>query len=46
MSLFLLNAQKSILELIKQAKGSLTHSISGVDFVLEKFAWQTAYAAC
>ena len=46
MSLFLLNAQKLILELIKQAKGSSSHSITGVAFVLEKFAWQTANAAC
>jgi len=43
--LFLLNPQKSIAEVIKQAKGSSSHSINGVDLMLEKFAWQTGYAA-
>lgn len=44
-ALFLLNPQKSISEVIKQAKGSSSHSINGVDLMLEKFAWQTGYAA-
>jgi putative transposase len=43
--LFLLNPQKSISEVIKHAKGSSSHSINGVDLMLEKFAWQTGYAA-
>ena len=43
--LFLLNPQKSIADIIKQVKGSSSHSINGVDLILEKFAWQTGYAA-
>lgn len=43
--LFLLNPQKSITEVIKQAKGGSSHSINGGDLILEKFAWQTGYAA-
>lgn len=43
--LFLLNPQKSITEVIKQAKGGSSHSINGGDLILEKFAWQIGYAA-
>lgn len=44
-ALFLLNPQKSIAEVIKQIKGSSSHSINGENLILEKFAWQTGYAA-
>ena len=44
-SLFLLNPQKSIADVIKQIKGSSSHSINGENLILEKFAWQTGYAA-
>ena len=41
----LLNPSKSITDVIKQIKGSSSHSINGGNFILEKFAWQTGYAA-
>ena len=44
-ALFLLNPSKSIADVIKQIKGSSSHSINGGDFMLEKFSWQTGYAA-
>lgn len=44
-ALFLLNPQKSIADVIKQIKGSSSHSINGENLILEKFAWQTGYAA-
>ncbi|MFE3867472.1 IS200/IS605 family transposase [Flavobacterium sp. LS2P90] len=44
-ALFLLNPQKSIADVIKQIKGSSSHSINGENLMLEKFAWQTGYAA-
>jgi REP element-mobilizing transposase RayT len=37
-SLFLLNPQKSITDVIKQVKGSSSHSINGENLILEKFA--------
>jgi REP element-mobilizing transposase RayT len=43
--LFLLNPQKSIADVIKQIKGSSSHSVNGENLMLEKFAWQTGYAA-
>ena len=43
--LFLLNPQKSIVEVIKQIKGSSSHYINQNDLTTEKFAWQTGYAA-
>ncbi|MCH5717566.1 transposase [Niabella hibiscisoli] len=43
--LFLLNREKSIAEVIKQIKGSSSHFINQNDFINEKFAWQTGYAA-
>ncbi len=43
--LFLLNGQKSISEVIKQVKGSTSHSINEQNIILEKFTWQTGYAA-
>ncbi len=43
--LFLLNAQKSIAEIIKQVKGSTSHWINEQNSIPEKFAWQTGYAA-
>ncbi len=43
--LFLLSPQKSIAEVIKQIKGSSSHYINQNNFIAEKFAWQTGYAA-
>ena len=43
--LFLLNPQKSIAEVIKQVKGSSSHWVNEQNIILEKFAWQTGYAA-
>lgn len=44
-SLFLLNPQKSIAEVIKQVKGSSSHFINQTNIIPQKFAWQTGYAA-
>jgi REP element-mobilizing transposase RayT len=44
-ALFLLNPQKSIAEVIRQTKGGSSHSVNGENLILEKFAWQTGYAA-
>jgi REP element-mobilizing transposase RayT len=44
-ALFLLNPQKAITDVIKQVKGSSSHSINGENLILEKFAWQTGFAA-
>lgn len=44
-SLFLLNPQKPITEIIKQVKGSSSHWINGEQLIRDKFAWQTGYAA-
>jgi putative transposase len=44
-ALFLLHPNKSISEVIKQIKGSSSHLINAGDYILETFAWQTAYAA-
>ncbi len=43
--LFLLNPQKSIAEVIKQIKGSSSHYINQDNLMVEKFSWQTGYAA-
>jgi REP element-mobilizing transposase RayT len=43
--LFLLSPQKSIAEVIKQIKGSSSHSINEQNLIPEKFPWQTGYAA-
>ena len=43
--LFLLNSQKSISEIVKQVKGSTSHWVNEQNIILEKFAWQTDYAA-
>jgi putative transposase len=44
-ALFLLNPTKSIADIIKQIKGSSSHSINGENLMIDKFAWQTGYAA-
>jgi len=44
-SLFLLNPQKSVAEVIKQVKGSTSHYINQQDMISKKFSWQTGYAA-
>lgn len=43
--LFLLNSQKSIAEVIKQIKGSSSHFINQNNLTVDKFSWQTGYAA-
>ena len=43
--LFLQNPQKTISDIVKQIKGSSSHFINREDLILEKFAWQTGYAA-
>ena len=43
--LFLLNAQKTIADVIKQIKGSSSHWVNEQNIITEKFAWQTGYAA-
>lgn len=43
--LFLLSHQKSIADIIKQIKGSKSHYINRNNLILDKFAWQTGYAA-
>ena len=43
--LFLQNPQKTISDIVKQIKGSSSHFINRGEFILEKFAWQTGYAA-
>ncbi len=43
--LFLLNAQKSIAEVIKQIKGGCSYYVNQNDIISDKFSWQTGYAA-
>ena len=43
-SLFLLNPQKSVSEIIKYVKGSSSHSINDQNIIPKKFSWQTGYA--
>jgi len=43
--LFLLSRERSIAGVIKQIKGSTSHHINQNDLIMEKFAWQTGYAA-
>lgn len=43
--LFLQNPQKTISDIVKQIKGSSSHFVNRGEFILEKFAWQTGYAA-
>ncbi|MHC0439481.1 IS200/IS605 family transposase [Flavobacterium sp. 3-210] len=43
--LFLQNPQKTITDIVKQIKGSSSHFINRGEFILEKFAWQTGFAA-
>ncbi len=44
-SLFLLHPQKSVIDVIKYAKGSSSHSINDQNLIQKKFSWQTGYAA-
>lgn len=41
--LILISPQKSISDLIKQAKGSSSHFVNHSDLISEKFAWQTGF---
>jgi putative transposase len=43
--LFLLSPKKSIMDVIKQIKGSSSHFVNQNNLIPEKFAWQTGYAA-
>lgn len=43
--LFLLSPQMSVSEVIKQLKGASSHWVNQQDFLSEKFAWQTGFAA-
>ncbi len=43
--LFLLNATKSVAEVIKNVKGESSHWINQQTIVPERFAWQTGYGA-
>lgn len=43
--LFLLSPQKSIADVIKQIKGSTSHFVNQNNLILDKFAWQSGYAA-
>ncbi|WP_241687398.1 IS200/IS605 family transposase [Flavobacterium sp. YO64] len=43
--LFLQNPQKTISDIVKQIKGSSSHFMNRGEFILEKFAWQTGFAA-
>ena len=43
--LFLQNPQKTITDIVKQIKGSSSHFINRQELILEKFAWQTGFAA-
>ena len=43
--LFMMNAQKSPGDIIKQVKGGSSHWINQQNTLREKFAWQTGYAA-
>lgn len=43
--LFLLNPLKTTAEIIKQIKGSSSHYVNQQSNLIDKFAWQTGYAA-
>ncbi|WP_228520533.1 transposase [Flavobacterium sp. CSZ] len=43
--LFLQNPEKTITDIVKQIKGSSSHFINREELILEKFAWQTGFAA-
>jgi len=43
--LFLLNAQKTIADVMKQVKGSTAHWVNSNNITAQKMAWQTGYAA-
>jgi REP element-mobilizing transposase RayT len=44
-SLFLLNPQKSVSDVIKQVKGASSHWANDTNFIPGKFVWQTGFAA-
>ncbi len=43
--LFQLSREKTIADVIKQVKGSSSHYVNEQNLVVEKFVWQTGYAA-
>jgi REP element-mobilizing transposase RayT len=44
-SLFLLNPQKAVTDIVKYVKGSSSHTINKQNLIAKKFSWQTGYAA-
>ncbi|PIY11172.1 MAG: transposase [Flexibacter sp. CG_4_10_14_3_um_filter_32_15] len=44
-TLFLLNSQKNISEVMKQIKGGTSYQINQQDLIKGKFAWQVGYGA-
>lgn len=44
-SLFLLNSQKALTDIIKQVKGSTSYWINQQDLIPEKFSWQVGVAS-
>ena len=44
-SMFLLNPNKAVTEIIKHVKGSCSNEVNKLNITKEKFAWQTGYAA-
>lgn len=43
--LFLLNSKLSLIDVMKQVKGSSSHYINQNNFIKEKFSWQTGFAS-
>ena len=43
--LFMLDANKSYADVMKQIKGASSHYINQHNFIFEKFAWQKGYSA-
>lgn len=44
-TMFLLNPQKSVTDVIKHIKGTSSHSVNHQNLISRKFSWQTGYAA-
>lgn len=44
-SLFRLNPQKALADVLKCVKGGSSHSINQQDLLKDKFSWQTGYSA-
>lgn len=44
-ALFLLNPKVAVTDVQKQVKGASSHEVNASEWIPEKFAWQTGYAA-